>query len=235
MNAHADLLAAIRKMKGWSVPRLAKASGVSESMIRRWESGKNNPTSPCWGYAFEALTGDPPSDPPPSADQIHASLLERKALETPLSMRDDPRYELLMEVSTLGLSQRQLAQSIGVNESTISRLLDLSREGRVSKTAIRLAFRHELVYLEDHWSFWTRGWRVKMLGWMSRTPASVSASFLCMTQNKYNAKLSSDDLSQREMACVCRRMGFNPFTFRRKEPPRWKDYEVSRIGSEGCA
>jgi transcriptional regulator with XRE-family HTH domain len=114
-DAFGELLRGERRGRGWSMDRLAEASGVSRSMISKIERGESSPTAVVLGKlsaalelsVSELLTGarlgderEPTPAELPPADRTGAGRV-RRAADTP-QWRDPDTGYLRRQISTAG-------------------------------------------------------------------------------------------------------------------------------------
>jgi transcriptional regulator with XRE-family HTH domain len=114
-DAFGERLRGERRGRGWSMDRLAEASGVSRAMISKIERGESSPTAVLLGKlsaalelsVSELLTGarlgdaqEPAAAGPPPADATGAGLV-RRAADTP-QWRDPDTGYLRRQTSTAG-------------------------------------------------------------------------------------------------------------------------------------
>jgi transcriptional regulator with XRE-family HTH domain len=140
-----------RQGRGWSIDRLAEASGVSRAMISKIERGESSPTAVLLGKLSAALElsvselltgarlgdGQEPAQAeaePPSADGTGAGLV-RRAADTP-QWRDPDTGYLRRQISTAGFPA-------AVTEVT------LPPHARVPYPAAAYAFIAQLVWVQS--------------------------------------------------------------------------------------
>ena len=153
-DAFGGRLRSERQGRGWSMDRLAEASGVSRAMISKIERGESSPTAVVLGKlsaalelsVSELLTGarlgdgqepaaaEPAGAEPPSADAVGAGLVRRSA-DTP-EWRDPDTGYLRRQISTAGFPA-------AVTEVT------LPPHARVPYPAAAYAFIAQLVWVQS--------------------------------------------------------------------------------------
>jgi transcriptional regulator with XRE-family HTH domain len=146
-DAFGERLRGERRGRGWSMDRLARASGVSRAMISKIERGESSPTAVLLGKlsaalelsVSELLTGarlgggqEPAAAGPPPAD---ATGPVRRAADTPLWRDPDTGY-LRRQISTAGFPA-------AVTEVT------LPPHARVPYPAAAYAFIAQLVWVQS--------------------------------------------------------------------------------------
>jgi transcriptional regulator with XRE-family HTH domain len=148
-DAFGERLRGERRRRGWSMDRLATASGVSRAMISKVERGESSPTAVLLGKlsaalelsVSELLTGarladgqGPAGAEPPPADATGAGLV-RRAADTP-QWRDPDTGYLRRQISTVGFPA-------AVTEVT------LPPHARVPYPAAAYAFIAQLVWVQS--------------------------------------------------------------------------------------